>query len=141
MIVDVGTINCSGKFHSINLNMGDYFLDSPMISIQMGGVFVVLWIQWLQSLEIVAFDFQFFFMRFSSNGKEIELRGIQGKPSKVISSNNMETLLKKGHRGVIAQLCSLDVQTSIALAPSDLQIIIKNNSKVFGEMPKGIPPT
>jgi hypothetical protein len=28
-----GTINCSWKFHSINLNMGEYFLDSPMISI------------------------------------------------------------------------------------------------------------
>jgi hypothetical protein len=42
MIVDRGTINCSGKCHSIKLNMGEYFLDSPMISIQMGGVDVVL---------------------------------------------------------------------------------------------------
>jgi hypothetical protein len=56
-------------------------------------------------------------MRFSSNGKEIELIGIQGKPSKVIISNNMEKLLKKGHQGVVAQFFSLDVQTSIALAP------------------------
>jgi hypothetical protein len=53
MIVDGGTINCSGKCHSIKLNMGEYLLDSPMISIQMGGVDVVLgsngynhWEQW-----------------------------------------------------------------------------------------------
>jgi hypothetical protein len=29
----------------------------------------------------------------------------------------------------------------IVLAPSDLQIIINNHSKVFSEIPKGIPPT
>jgi hypothetical protein len=84
MIADGGTINCSGKCHSIKLNMGEYLLDSPMISIQMGGVDVVLGVQWLQSLGTMALNFQDLFMRFSSEGKEIELRGIQGKPSKVI---------------------------------------------------------
>jgi hypothetical protein len=33
MIVDGGTINCSGKCHSMKLNMGEYLLDNPMISI------------------------------------------------------------------------------------------------------------
>jgi hypothetical protein len=111
-----------------------------MISIQMGGVDVVLGVQWLQSLGTMALNFQDLFMRFSSEGKEIELRGIQGKPSKVISSNNMKKLLKKGHHGVIAQLSSIDVQTSISSAPMDLQKVINNHSKVFGEMPKGLPP-
>jgi hypothetical protein len=87
----------------------------------------------------MALNFQDLFMNFSSDGKEIELRGIQGKPSKVISSNSMEKLLKKGHQGVIAQLFSLYVQTSIAPAPSDLQIMFNNHSKVFGEMPKCLP--
>jgi hypothetical protein len=32
MIADGGTINCLGKFHSIKLNMGEYFFDIPMIS-------------------------------------------------------------------------------------------------------------
>jgi hypothetical protein len=139
MIADGGTINCSGKCHSIKLNMGEYLLDSPMISIQMGGVDVVLGVQWLQSLGTMALNFQDLFMRFSLEGKEIELRGIQGKPSKVISSNSMTKLLKKGHHGVIAQLCSLDVQTSISSAPMDLQMVINNHSKVFGEIPKGLP--
>jgi hypothetical protein len=80
-------------------------------------------------------------MKFSSNGKEIELRGIQGKPSKVIISNSMGQLIKKGHHGVIPQLCSLDVKTYIAPSPSDIQVIINNDSKVFVEIPKGIPPS
>jgi hypothetical protein len=95
VIANGGTINCLGKCHSIKLKMGEYFLDGPMISIQMGGVDVVLGVQWLQSLGTMAFDFQNCFMRFSSNGKQIELRDIQGKPYKVISSNIMEKLLKR----------------------------------------------
>jgi hypothetical protein len=85
-----------------------------MISIKMGGVDVVLGVQWLQSLGTMSLNFEDLFMRFSLDGKEIELRGIQGKPSKVISSNRMIKLLKKGHQSVIAQLCSIDVQTSIS---------------------------
>jgi hypothetical protein len=53
----------------------------------------------------------------------------------------MEKLIKKGHQGVISQLCSIDVQASIAPTPSDLQIIFNNHYKVFGEIPKGLPPT
>jgi hypothetical protein len=89
----------------------------------------------------VPHNFQYLFMIFSSEGKEIGLKGIQGKPSKVISSNNMTKLLKKGHCGVIAQLCSLDLQTYISYTSVDLQIVINNHSKVFGEIPKGLPPT
>ena len=42
MIADGGTINCWGKCHNINLSMGGYVLNSPMMSIPMGGVDVVL---------------------------------------------------------------------------------------------------
>jgi hypothetical protein len=102
MIANGGTINCSRKYHSIMLNMVEYLLDSPTIAIKMGGANVVLGVQWLQSLGTMTLNFQDIFMRFSSEGKETELRGIQGKPSKVIISNNMTKLLKKGHHGVIA---------------------------------------
>jgi hypothetical protein len=74
-------------------------------------------------------------------GKEIELRGITGKPGKAIISNGMTKVLKKGHQGVIAQLCSLDVQTSKPSIPRDLQGIIVKHSKVFEDIPIGLPPT
>jgi hypothetical protein len=139
IIGDGGAINCSRKFHSIKLNMEEHFLDSPKITIQMGGVYVVLGVQWLQSLgTILALNFQYIFMRFSLDGKEIELIGIQGKPYKVISSNTMTKLLKKGHHCVVSQLCSLDVKSSISSPPLH-QIVINNHSKVFGEIPKVFP--
>ena len=42
MVANGGSINCSGKCHNIKLTMGEYVLNSPMISIPMGGVDVVL---------------------------------------------------------------------------------------------------
>jgi hypothetical protein len=141
MIENGGTINFSGKFHKINLTMGEYVMKIPMISIPMGGVVVVLGVQWLQPLGTLDFNFQEFFMNFSLEGKEIELRGITGKPSKVIRSNGMTKLLKKGHQGVIVQLFSLHVQTSKPSIPLDLQGIIDKDSKVFEDIPKGILPT
>jgi hypothetical protein len=52
----------------------------------------------------------------------------------------MKKLLKNGHQGVVSQLCSLYVQTSISSTPLDLQTIINNHSKVFGEMLKSLSP-
>ena len=88
-------MNFSRKCHNIKLSMGKYVLNSPMLSIPMGGVDVVLGVQWLQSLGTIAFNFQELFMKFSSEGKEVELRGIAGKLSKIITSNGMTNLLKK----------------------------------------------
>ena len=42
MVANGGTINCSRKCHNINLSMGEYVLNSPMLSIPMGGADVVL---------------------------------------------------------------------------------------------------
>jgi hypothetical protein len=53
----------------------------------------------------------------------------------------MTKLLKKGHQGVIAQLCSLYIQTSKPSIPLDLQGIIDKHSKVFEDIPKGLPRT
>ena len=57
MVVDGATIKFLGKCHNIKLSMGEYVLNSPIISIPMGGVDVVLGVQWLQSLGTIAFNF------------------------------------------------------------------------------------
>jgi len=139
MVANGGTINCSREFHNIKLSMGEYVLTSPMLSIPMGGGDIVLGVQWLQSLGTITFNFQELFIKFFTEGKEVELRGIAGKLGKIISSNGMTNLLKKEQRGVIAQLCSLDVSTSKSSISPDVQKVLNNHSKVF-ETPKGLPP-
>ena len=66
--------------------------------------------------------------------------GIIGNPRKVTISNGMTKLLKKGHQGVIAQLWYLDVQTSKSPISPYLQKVINKHSKVFEDIPKGLPP-
>ena len=119
--------------------MGEYLLNSPILSIPMGGVDVVLEVQWLHSLGSIAFNFQELFMKFSSKGKEVELRVIAGKPGNIISSNGMTKLLNKEQRSIISQLCSLEVPTSKSSIYPDLQKVLDNHSKVF-ETPKDLPP-
>jgi len=58
MVANGGTINCSRKCHNIKLSMGEYVLTSLMFSIPMGGVDIVLGVEWLQFLGIIAFNFQ-----------------------------------------------------------------------------------
>ena len=57
MVENGGTIYCSGKFHNINLTMGEYVLNSLIFCIPMGGSDVVLGVQWQQSLGTIAFNF------------------------------------------------------------------------------------
>ena len=120
--------------------MGEYVMNSPNDCYTHGWCRCCTRNPSLQSLGTMAFNFQELFMKFLLEGKEIELRGITGKPGKVISSNGMTKLLKKGHQGIIARLCSLDVHTSKTSIPQDLQRIIDKHSKVFEDIPKGLPP-
>ena len=63
MVASGGTINCSGTCHNIKLSMGEYVLNSSMLSIPMGGADVLLGVQWLQYFTI-AFNFQELFLKF-----------------------------------------------------------------------------
>jgi len=51
----------------------------------------------------------------------------------------MKKFLKKEERGIIAQLCSLEVPSSKSSISLDLQNVLDNHLKVF-ETPKGLPP-
>ena len=68
MVANGGTINFSRKCHNIKLTMGEYVLNSPMLSIPMGGVDVVLRVQWLHYLATIDFNCQEIFLK--KNRKE-----------------------------------------------------------------------
>ena len=58
----------------------------------------------------------------------------------MLRSNGMTKWLKNGHHGVIV-LWSLHVKTYNPSIPLDIEGIIDKNSKVFEDIPKGLPPT
>jgi hypothetical protein len=135
LIADGGTISCSGKCHSIKISMGDYQLDTPMYVISMGVADIILGVQWLTTLGTIKMNFQDLFMRFQSEGKTIELRGLKEKSPHIVSSHQLQTLLQKGADGFVAQLCSLEVSTY-----PDVHTIIEDHSVACGDMWKGISP-
>ena len=53
----------------------------------------------------------------------------------------MTKLIKKGHHNVIAQLCSVEVHTPQYTISPYLKKVIDKHSKVFEDIPKGLPPT
>eukprot|EP00253_Pinus_taeda_P009120 PITA_09120 len=125
MFASGGTINSSGKCHNIKLSMGDYVLNSLMLSIPMRGIDVVLGVQWLQSLGTIAFNFQELFMKFSTDGKEVELRGIIGQPRKIISSKDLQKVLDN-HSKVF--------ETPKGLPP------IRDQDHAIHLIPRSVPP-
>ena len=64
MVANGGTINFSRKCNNIKLTMGEYVFNSPMLSIPMGGVDVVLGVQWIQSLGTIDFNLQELILKF-----------------------------------------------------------------------------
>ncbi|KAH9291218.1 hypothetical protein KI387_043599, partial [Taxus chinensis] len=52
----------------------------------------------------------------------------------------MQKFLKKGAKGFVAQLFSLEAHHSNTFIPTDMQAVIDEHSVVFGEIPKGFPP-
>ena len=109
MTANGGTINFLVISDNINLTMGEYILNTPKISIPMGGVYVVLGVSRWQSLGVVALNFQEFFMNLSLEGKHYELGPITGKSSMVISSNDKKTLLINEHEVIIEVLVMLQL--------------------------------
>ena len=127
MVANGGNINFSRKCHNIKLTMGEYIFNIPMLYIPMGGVDVVLGVQRLQYLGTISFNFQECFLKFFWEEKEVELRGITGKLGNISGSNGMKNILRKDKNGVIAQLCTLDVQTSNSCISPNLQKVLENN--------------
>jgi len=101
MIANGGSFNCGGICHNIKLTMGDYNLSSTMYAIPIGGVDMVLRVQWLKLIGTISLNLDELFIGFKENGQRYKLHGFADPPAQVISSHWMENLLRKGGNGII----------------------------------------
>jgi hypothetical protein len=74
-----------------------------MFSIYMGGCDIALGVEWFRTLGSITMDYQDLYMSFTQEAHTYTLRGLQASYPEIINSHGMETLLKKGHYGVISQ--------------------------------------
>jgi hypothetical protein len=130
MIANGGSMKCGGRCENVCLQIGDYHLKSHMFSIDMGGCDIVLGAYWLRTMGPILMDFKALTMQFDQEGHQYKFQGIIVGSPEVISSHHMETLLKKGHSGVIAQLHAIQViETPPVL--QDLQALLSKHQMIF----------
>jgi len=69
MISNGGSMKCGGHFESMCLQIGQYNQKSHMFSIDIGGYFIVLSVEWLHTLGPITMDFKELTMQFQSEGQ------------------------------------------------------------------------
>ena len=92
------------------ISTGEYNLEISMYTITIGCVYAILGIQWLIRLGTISTNYNELFMRFKLERIQYELKGLKFGPSQVMSSHIMEKLLKKGSKGVVVKIYSMEVK-------------------------------
>jgi len=88
--------------------MGDYNLATIMYAISVGGVDMVLGVQWLKTLRNITMNLKEHFMRFKLNGIQYQLNKFVPPPSQVISSHRIKKLIEKRSNGLITRCYALE---------------------------------
>jgi len=78
-----------------------------MFSIPMGATYIVLGVEWLTTLGTIDMNFHHLFMRFHLEGRIVELRGLPIKSPQMVTSHQIQKMLKKRVEGFVAQFSSL----------------------------------
>ena len=69
MVANGNKIENVGKCHKVKLQIQDFNLESELYIVPLGGVDVVLGVQWLQTLGTCSANHQKHFMKFKCQGK------------------------------------------------------------------------
>jgi hypothetical protein len=87
MVADGKRIDGVGKCHKVKLQIEDYELESGFYTVPLGGVDIVLGVQWLQTLGTYSANHQKQFIKFKWGGRKYKLYGFQPPPTQIISSD------------------------------------------------------
>jgi hypothetical protein len=120
-------MKCGGHCENFCLQIGHYPLKYHMFSIDMGGCYIVLGVEWLRTLGPILMDFKELTMQFQQEGQRYQFQGLTIGSPKIISS----------HR-IIAQLHSIQAVGTPSMHP-DLQAILSKHQVVLST-PQGLHP-
>jgi len=112
-----------------------------MFAINTGGCDIVLGAEWLRTLGPITMDFQGLYMSFKQNDHTHTLHELQAGTPSIISSHQIEKLLKKGHRGVITQFNAIQAfePPTLHIHP-EMQQVLNSHLQVF-DKPHELPPS
>ena len=90
MIADSKKTEKVGKCHKVKQQIQEFKLESELYTLPLGGVDIVLGVQWLQTLGTNSVNHQKHFIKFKWQGQEYKLYGFQIPETQVVSSQHME---------------------------------------------------
>jgi hypothetical protein len=108
----------------------------------LGGVDVVLGIQWLQILGTYSTNHQKQFIKFKWEGRQYKLYGFHSPPTQIISSQQMDKLIQKGAPAYMAHCHQMQLLTTeiVKSRHPEIQTLIQKYDKVFHDLPMKLPP-
>jgi hypothetical protein len=95
MISNGASMKFEGNCENVCLQIGQYNLKPHMFSIDMGGCDIVLGIECLHTIGPILMYFKELTMQFQQEVQQYKFHGITIGSSKIISSHQIENLLKK----------------------------------------------
>jgi hypothetical protein len=130
------------KCHKVKLQIQHFNLESKLYTVPLGGVDVVLGVQWLQTLGTYSVNHQEHFIQFKWQGQSYKLDGFQPPQTQVVSSQQMEKMIQKGATAYFIQCQNIAIQESKQddSKTSDIQDLIQKHKKVFQDLPMELPP-
>jgi len=123
------------------LQIQDFKLESKLYTLPLGGVDIVLGVQWLQTLGTYFANHQKHFIKFKWQGKNYKLHGFQPPGTYVVSSQQMEKLIRKGASAYVIQCHQMEGQECEQnKLKEEIQKLLQRYKQIFEDLPMQLPP-
>ena len=142
------TIQGKGVCEDVEIQLADWKLKEDFLPLELGGVDVILGMQWLLSLGVTVVDWKNLTFIFTGNGKQIHIKGDPSLTKAQISLKSMFRTWGEQDEGFLIECRALEVSnseypeqcmTETSLIESDsVQIVLKQYEDVF-EWPEKLP--
>ncbi|XP_057424795.1 uncharacterized protein LOC130718278 [Lotus japonicus] len=141
-VVEVGDghkISCKGVCKDVSLLLHNVPVNQQFYLFGLGGVDIVLGLEWLASLGDIRANFEQLTLRFTMNGQKLSLQGDPELCKKDASLNSLLKALQHGE-GFLIDFQQIRAETDWrANVPADLVSILHQFPSIF-EPPEGLPP-
>ena len=103
MVVDGKKFGNVRKCHKVKLQIQDFNFESELCIVPLGGIDVVLGVQWLQTLGTYSVNHQKHLIQFKWKGKSYKLDNFQPTQTHVFSSQQIQKIIRKGENTYFIQ--------------------------------------
>ncbi|XP_077246164.1 uncharacterized protein LOC143886068 [Tasmannia lanceolata] len=139
VVADGGKVTSMAECKGLKWVMQGTIFQTDVKLLPLGGCDLVLGIQWLATLGPAVWDFSRLRMEFTLQGRKHTLRGGKERLVKMVGSQRMNHILKKGNMATMAQLFTTTTSHDDTMLDKEMEELLSELSDVFNE-PSGLPP-